>query len=605
MKALKSILKVAFAFSLLSVMSLSAMVDEGKMVITWKSGKITSKTVKLEKLSPDTLRFKVAIKDMARWQWLAIKHIDFILNDATARKGDDGFWVMAEGVYGTFKADNGLHVHKANKLPVYGVKKGDEAFVAIIKGFKYDYHTIIEVKDGEYKIYPRFLIEELGTTPYQDIVIDYTYFKGKDANYASMGKAYRKYQLERGEVRPLKERIKGNPKLEYATQAPFLKFHMANFMYDTSEGFFWNEVDAKNVKIVRNFDNMKEVVKKLKSLGIDKADIILTNWNIKANGRCPTYGFAEPELGGNQKCKEFTAFAKEMGYQVSPHILQTENYTISPSFNKDDLATQLDGSYIHYKGLGGEAYRPCFKQAYYKQVLENYTNMELLGFNGLLHIDVTSAIVPYPCFNLSHPCTRDDCAFYMNQIGKLSRTFFGGFTSESGFDHVANTLDYVLYVCSMNDIVLKGRIPLADKVVPLWQIAYQGIIMSTPYFSTIAYNINCVSPKISWPMARSDKSTAERRLKNIEFGGRLAYYGSLSNDSVLPKVAEAYKEYKKLRYLQLEFMENHEEIAPNVFLTEYSDGSKTVVNYTKEDYKYGKTVVKALDYKLFKPKTKK
>lgn len=601
---IKSILKIT-SIALISTISSFAKVDAGKMVITWKNGEVTSKTVKLTKVNEKTNRLKFMVKDLPRWQWEKVRHIDFILDDACATKGEKGYWVMSEGICGSFKADNGFYECKRNQMPVYGVKKGDEAFVGIVKGLKYEYSTIVDVKDCTYKIYPRFNIEAIGSTPYEDIVIDYTYFKGKKANYVSMGKAYRKYQLERGEVLPLKERVKGNPKLKYATEAPFLKFHMANYMYGSSNGFFWDEVDADNIPKIRDFDNMMGVLKKLKDLGIDKADIILTNWNIKSNGRCPIYGFAEPELGGNKKCKELTAYAKQMGYQISPHILQTENYTISPAFNKDDLALQLDGGYIHYEGLGGEAYRPCFRQAYYKQVLENYTNMERLGFNGLLHIDVTSAIVPYPCFNLAHPCTRQDCAFYMNQIGKLTRALFGGFTSESGFDHVANTLDYALYVCSWNDMVLKTHIPLADRVVPLWQVVYHGIIMSTPYFSTIGYNTDCVSPETSWVMARSDKSQAERRLKNIEFGGRLAYYGSLTNDAVFPKVAEAYKEYKQLAYLQLEFMENHKEIAPNVFLTVYSDGSKTVVNYNKSDYNYKGETIKALDFKLYKPTAQK
>ena len=54
-----------------------------------------------------------------------------------------------------------------------------------------------------------------------------------------------------------------------------------------------------------------------------------------------------------------------------------------------------------------------------------------------------------------------------------------------------------------------------------------------------------------------------------------------------------------------EFMENHKEIAPNVFLTVYSDGSKTVVNYNKKDFNYKGDVVKALDFKLYKPVAKK
>ena len=434
---LKKILAGSFALAL-SAVAASAISDTAKMVVEWNNGKKTEENIKLEKLDADTMRLRVPFTKYSRGGWLRIKSISLFSDDATAAKGDKGYWVLADGRMGEFTHDSGLIEEPRNPMQMWGFKKGDEAFVAIVKQLKYEFKMVVKVENGVYQMYPVFDIAGIGMPIYQDIVIDFTYFKGKNANYSSMGKAYRKYQLDRGEVRPLKERIAGNPRLKYTSEAVFMKFMMATFMRQgethLNRGYHWKDVDAPNIQIIRNYDNMMGVVKKLKELGIDKADIIVTNWNWRSNGRCPIYGVAEPELGGNAKCRELTAFAKKMGYQISPHILHTENYTVSPAFNKDDLALQKNGDYSHYDGMGGEAYNPCWHQVYYKQVLENYTNMQQLGFNGPIHIDVTSAISPYRCFDLNHFCTRNDTAFYMNQVGLLSDGFFGGWTSESSCD---------------------------------------------------------------------------------------------------------------------------------------------------------------------------
>ncbi len=573
-----------------------AAADSVKIVLNLEDGKTTSYEAKLQNTGDDTRRLVIPFNKLGA-RWSAIKRLDVINPDSVAAKGDDGYWVLSYGGLGTFRFDNGSFSLKCNRMPLYGFKKGDEAFVAIMKTLKYEFSTEIRVENGVYTVFPAFYINAIGMPPYEDIVIDYTYFKGKKANYSSMGKAYRKYQLERGEVVPLRERIKGNPKLQYTAEAPFFKIRMASFMRRSetrlNRGYHWKDVDAPNIQKYHTFDEMKALLKKLKEAGIEKGDFILTNWNWRSNGRCPIYGVAEPELGGNAKCREVTKFGKDLGFQISAHILHTENYTVSPAFNKDDLALQLDGGYIHYDGMGGEAYRPCFKQVYYKQVLENYTNMQQLGFNGPLHIDVTSAITPYPCFNLNHPCTRKDCAFYMNQIGLLSRAFFGGFTSEAGCDQVANTLDYVLYANTWTmSSPTRGRTVLEDYTVPLWQIAYHGIIMSNPFFESLDY----------W---RGGRKNNEARLKAVEFGARMSCYGAFdsfqpTDNQKLALLKEAYDDYMQLQYLQYEFMEDHRKLADGVFRIRYSDGSVIVVNYTDKPFEYKKGVVAAKDYKLFK-----
>ena len=68
----------------------------------------------------------------------------------------------------------------------------------------------------------------------------------------------------------------------------------------------------------------------------------------------------------------------------------------------------------------------------------------------------------------------------------------------------------------------------------------------------------------------------------------------------LTAMKKMYDDYMKLRHLQYEFMESHEEIAKDVFLVKYSDGSEMVSNYTDKPYKYKGKDVKPLDYVLYK-----
>ena len=610
---MKNILKKLVVASLaLVAINAYAAIDEVKVVKTFLDNSTQETTYKLKKINNNTYRLHLPVKNFGhgKWSYRGVVTIDVKRDEATAMKGEEGYWILPDGRMGKFKHDKGKLQERRNPMSMYGVKKGNEAFVGIINTLKWEYSSVVEVINGKYEIYPRFHIQDIHTKPYEDIIIDFTHFKGKDANYSAMGKAYRKYQLDRGEVKPLKERIVGNPRLKYTTESIFMKFMMASFMREgetnQNRGWHWKPEDDLQIQKFRDFDNMMNVLKKMKSMGIEKADIILTNWNWRSNGRNPICSVAEPELGGNSKCKELNALAKKLGFQVMPHILHTENYTISPAFDKNDIALDHEQQYKGYMGMGGKGFNPCFEQVFKKHILENYDRMKKLGFDAPIHIDVTSAIVPYDCHNIDHFCTRKDCAYYMNRVGLLCDAFFGGWTSESSVDSTANTLDYVLYV-SAYPSYLGSAHPLLERHVPIWQLAYHGIILSNPFASTIDYNCR-TRPAKGWGPTNSflvedsvEKTRAMRRLKCAEFGGRLSYYWNLTNDANLPDVKQAYDEYQQRKYLQLEFMEYHDELAPDVFITKYSDGSEMVSNYTDKPYKYKGKDVKPLDYVLYKP----
>ena len=46
----------------------------------------------------------------------------------------------------------------------------------------------------------------------------------------------------------------------------------------------------------------------------------------------------------------------------------------------------------------------------------------------------------------------------------------------------------------------------------------------------------------------------------------------------------AYDEYERLKWLQYEFMENHEKLGEGVYRVTYSDGTRITVDYNREDY---------------------
>ncbi len=598
-KLVKNILFVSAI--LLSTQAFCA-VDEVLVERHYDGGKVGRETVKLQKVDKNTYRLHIPVDTFSKrkhWiKWEDIDHIDIKHSEALANTGDKGYWVLADGRLGSFKAQSGILEERRHPMPLFGFKRGEQAFVGIVKGLKYEFSVVVDVKDSKYQMFPRFKIRDLHTKPYEDIIIDFTFFKGKKANYSSMAREYRKYQLERGEVKPLKERVVGNPALKQTVDSMFVKFCTAWYMRDSdlksNRGDHWYPEDDPALSTFCTFEEFKGVMKKIKSLGVDKLDICLTNWNLRANGRNPTGYLAEPELGGNAKLKEVTALAKELGFQIAPHILHTEYYTISDEFDANDIAVDHKGKHKGYAGMGGKGFNPCFKQVYHKYVLPSYDTMAKLGFN-LMHIDVTSAIVPYDCHHIEHFSTRQETAEYMNKVGMLSDTFFNVWSSECGMDQVANTMDYALYISGYPHYLGRKHF-LMDTMVPIWQIAYHGIILSNPFIHTIDYNCH-------WQKSKS--SIANNRLKMVEFGGRPSYYWAINKNCDFGVLKEAYDEYEKRKHLQYEFMEYHGKLADNVFITRYSDKTRIICNYGKDPYIYKGIEVKPMDYIIYNSKKQK
>lgn len=129
--------------------------------------------------------------------------------------------------------------------------------------------------------------------------------------------------------------------------------------------------------------------------------------------------------------------------------------------------------------------------------------------------------------------------------------------------------------------------------MPLWQIVYHGIILSNPFHKTM-YSI----------YAKDESDRIEGRLQTAEYGGRPVVYAGAKKLSDIAPLKKAYDEFSRESYLQLEFIDDHREIAPNVFLTKYSNSDETITNYSDNPFKYKTTIIPSEGYRIIKNNSK-
>lgn len=518
---------------------------------------------------------------------------------ARAQEGDEGFFLTPDGMYCKFKGhEDGAYFSDRMQLAMWGSQTPAGTFLAISKGMRLETAVVDTLCKGNYALMARIDMTNCG--PYEDIVIDYYPLKGKDASYSGMGRKYRQYQLDRGEVIPLKEKVKTNDVVAYAASAPEIRIrHGWKPAPPTiDEQTLENEPP---MKVAVTFDRVKDIIDSLKARGVDKAELCLVGWNVRGHdGRWPTAFPVEPALGGEEKLKELVKYGQDAGYQMVCHTNSGDCYTVSPDLDTEDIARTPDQQWQkNAKWSGGQMYNLCYKPAWEHYVPKMHDEVLKLGFKGIHYIDVLSVVRPTECYHPAHPLNRAQATEYAKMHLRDGAAKFGGVASEGGYDHVISALDYIMYSTFLLD--RESQPAMSDGYVPVWNVVYNGIILNNCSTSTVNYTVKA----------------PEMALKSVELASRPLFYfyssfkddgdhwmgaqdircGSEEELSVAAQaIQKAYETHKKLSYLQYEFLEDHSEVAPGVMRSVFSDGTVILCNYSSGEYKNGDTVVPPLDY---------
>jgi len=554
---------------------------------------IITKNYQLENMSDGAMRLTIPVADIPR----NTRQVRIYSSFFEAEKGDEGYFIIPNVRYGNigyFKHENGRKFYDP-QLAFIGSKTPKGAYVAIVKGLELEFSVIMEVKNKHHILYPRFNINKIDFDPYEDIVIDY-YNLGKNATYVDMAKKYRQYKIDSGAIVSLKERVKTNPILKYSVEAPFIRVKLANNKHPKGmDGYNspkWDKVKHE-LNIMNTFDDFINIMKNMHNAGVKEADMCFVGWQVGGfDGYFPDLFPVEERLGGEAKMREAVKVGKELGYHMTTHINNHNMYKRAKRWSDEFVSKNRKGEpRVYTYWPGGKAYNTCFQTICDRFIDSDIAKLKDMGMNAPQHVDVTTARRPDPCCDAIHPNNREQQAQHQIRLGKKYRKHFGGFTSEAGYDHCIEVLDYALYTSSVYaglvDNLHTDKISLTERdLFPIWQIVYHGYVLSNPDW----YTIDCyLKPKgHQW------------RLKFIECGGRPTFYWTqYKSQKDIDAIAEAYREYVPMRHLQYETIERHQEIAKGIILVGYSNGSEVVVNYSDKPYEYKGKVIQPRDYLLF------
>ena len=570
---------------------LANAVETVDVITTFKDGSTKTKTLSLTTNTNAEKRLRISKDDISP----NVKYIDIHADTATAKKGDDGYFIFERGEYGTFKLDNGSFIIDIGRsaLPIYCMKTNRDSFMAIIKGLRLEYEIRAEINNGIYKIFPRFRIDQIGFKPYEDIIIDFIEFKGKDANYSAMARYYRNWIFSQGKMKPLKERVKNNKVLSRVADKILVRFDHCGSKKPPSRSTpdVLPENEAK-LNVYLPFSEISKIVKETKSLGLNDIYFELTGWQAGGyDGRLPSIYPIPEEFGGEVGLRNLVAEVEGLDYPITMQSNHTQILRVSDMWCEDYIARNIDGSRskdIFF--LAGQQYNLCIKHTWNIFVKQQITERKArFGFKSGYYTDVYSAVSPYLCTNPAHPSSRAETVEAILESTKYSQSLYGIQGSECGFDFCLQYLDFIHYVSNMDAELInrkkyKGNIVM-DGIFPMWEIVYHGTILHTSGRKTQNHG------KINDPYWE---------LKRAEFCDRPIFYGL--NKKRIPLIKTLLDSYAKYRHLQFETMDNHQLIAKDVFEITYSNGDVMVCNYTDNNFNYKGNIVKPISFEVIRKK---
>ena len=610
-------LKVSLFFAVLSAFVANGAEETIKQTaavrFVWADGAAVQRTetrqIELAATGNDAWRLVLPKSEIP----LDVSRVEVVPGFMCAKKGDDGYWIEARGTYGAFDRDNGKYCKDRQLMPVYGVKRGGELWYAHVKTWRFDYDFKVEAKDGEYQVFASFRcgdVRRFFSGYYNDIEIEFHRLTGDKADYNGLAGVYRQYQMTRGAVKPIKERISEYPELGYLCDAIVVRIqtHASKPIPDEeADKLFFKRGEELPVVVRMPFGVAEEFMTALKEAGVDKLSICSAGWQDGGyDGRVPGHFPVCAEAGGEEEFLRLIAKAKELGYQFALHASNTDGYMCSKLWSEDWVCKRADGS-LDKGGIwsGGQCYWVCQQYAWEHWLPEEMRRMAGLGIRGPHYIDVYSATYPQRCGDKRHLCSPEKMAEYQNKILAEGKRLMGGAASESGYDHVAGNLDYINYVERDLKLLAEGNhSSLVTGVAPLWELVYHGIILYNPD----RWCQNHTRGKCTYKLEKSGDprwmigdgvEDPRVALKIVEFGGRPIFYTYRFED--VPRIRKAWEEFVPVRHLQKERMTRHERIDDDVFMTSFEDGSIIVSNYRDEIYSHRENAIKPVSYILINP----
>ncbi|MCU6710204.1 DUF5696 domain-containing protein [Paenibacillus sp. J5C_2022] len=467
-------------------------------------------------------------------------------------------------------------------MPVYGVKSGDKAVLAIVTEGE-EYGEIVASPAGVYSQYNWITIQnryrstflqitnrsrESGFAAYNEDQrfaanrsVRYYFLEGDESDYVGMAARYRQYLLEEDGYSRI-EASDGN-----------LPLHLTIVGADRQSGL----VTDSYLPTTTTAQAM-QIVQRLYGLGVEKMQIQYTGWQNDGYSSYGGYDSVDRRLGGGSGMKKFIDYAHSLGFPVMLGADYTLNNTGEDGFSERHHAVRnMSGTTLRDAyWSSNDASLVSLQRA--QHVMENdMAFYKELGVDGIVLGGIGSRLASD--FNTRYGGTRTESKQLQQRMAdELSEQFplVGG---NSTNNYVNASMDHIYHLASDYSYDV-----FSDRAVPFAQIALHGL----------------VSYSSSYANQRDEYH--KQFLKDIEYGAvpsfilthdeseklRFAYGIQLFSSEYANWASPAVKEYQRynmaLGDVQDQYIVDHRQLADGVFATTYSGGKSVIVNYNRYPY---------------------
>ncbi len=500
----------------------------------------------------------------------------------------------------------GIDLTESIRLPVYGIKKNDSAFIAVMTkgGANVTLKAYCAGMLNSYNfIYPTINLRDsqtrrtgAGTTGagvyYSDelpenFVMRVYPLAGDDADYIGMAEKYREYLTKDVGMEPLAADA-GTPMNVTLIGAYKKTKHFLGFPYT-------------GVDSMTTFEQAEEILTDLTDKGVDNMICGMLGWNSGGLEDSVSTSFnPEDKLGGKKGVEKLMATAEELDVPLQFDVDLVNFYKPSGSYSKiNSTVYGLDLSpvtlfpfIISVNRVDKERtphylFHPTTMMEISTKFVQDASKAGVENFSFS-----TLGAEPYPAYNADDVYTRDMMTEAVTDIlNNVDEQTDGIITSSEGkaylFPAVNNLIDAPIY---------SSRLYFAREEVPFFHIALRGL------------------SRISGPALNLSAETDDVILRSAQFGVGLYTVLSYESSSNLKETAYNYyysteysllgedmaKAYDRLKVVYdaigTATISDYQIVSEDLKITTFANGAKVYVNYGDTDVTYNGVKIPAVDF---------
>ena len=490
------------------------------------------------------------------------------------------------------------------RLPVFGMKRNDEAFLAVIHQGAYQAGITAESsrKSNQYNWASSYLnftefqtdilmagsltekavvrpsSSETGGLPYE---VRYYFLNGEDADYAGMAARYRRYLAEEQGVKPRASNAAGRASEAGNGAAPLLVELVGGVeKRETVLGIPYRTVDA-----LTSYEEVERIVDRLRQAGIANLAVRYEGW--MAGGlkdEVPTSLQAESKLGGGQALRRLMTAMNEKHVAFYPVVDPVQLHENGNGFHKFfdaakniSRAPALQHAYRVSNGTKDGSKKPWFllKPESVREAVERFAGAaEMSGLPRAALQSIGSVV--YSDFR------RDMLA--KNETGRIWEASLEAAAAKLeglSFDR-ANAYTFP-YAENVTNVPLQASgFDIEDETIPFYSMAISGLIPAYGEPINLKSNMRAYALKlIETGTMPTYRFIAKDGTRAIGTDADDLYSGDfdLWFEDAVTQAAEL---GEALAPALGQPIAEHEKLADGVFRTTFENGVEAIVNYTGE-----------------------